>query len=92
MQPAVAVQHAPWLFGQGLGLQVWPGKKLEPAGHWVWKMKAQLPATPGMQHAPRGTCGQGFGEHGAFRMNVPPSATHSERVVETQISPAARGD
>lgn len=77
MQPAVAVQHAPWLFGQGLGVQVWPGKNGEPVGHWVCRMNAQLPATPGMQHAPRGTCGQGFGVHGVFARNVPPRDAHS---------------
>ena len=92
MQPAVAVQHAPWLFGQGLGLQVWPGKKLEPAGHWVWKMKAQLPATPGMQHAPRGTCGHGLGTQGALTRKVPPRAAHSALTVEMQIRPAAVAD
>lgn len=84
MHPAVAVQQAPCVLGQGLGLQVWPGKNCEPGGHWDWRTTAQLPAMPGMQHAPRGVLGHGLGVQGALTMNEPPRLAHSAAVVELQ--------
>jgi hypothetical protein len=84
MHPAAAVQQAPRLFGQGAGtaLQETFGENVAPAGHWVWRTKTQPPAALGMQQAPRGTLGHGFGEQDVFARNVPPSETHSDCVAE----------
>ena len=79
----LAVQHAPWVFGQGLGLHGALAVKVEPKGQSDLEMKAQPPAWPGMQQAPSGPT-QGLGLQEPPAVKFPPMEEHSFLVAETQ--------